>query len=596
MRLVFDIEANGLDDASLIHCLVATDLNTGTTYEFEPSKVEQGFRLLMSADQIIGHNIIGYDLPLITKLYPWFTYDRAKVIDTLILSRLIWTNLGEMDRTAVPEKKPDGDLTGSHGLKAWGQRFGNHKVEHEDWSTFSPEMLDRCKGDVDITVQLWQAIEKAKVDPRASELEHAVAFICAQQERYGFTFDEPKAQQLAAHFQSKLANLEQELQDTIAPFYLPDGKVLTSKRTTNGTKRPSTTAGAEYQKIKLVTFNPGSRHHIADRLKKLYGWEPTVFTPSGQPQVDEVTLSKLVWPEAKLLTEYFLMQKRLGLLIGKDEDKGWLNVVTKGKIHGRVITNGAVTGRMTHRLIANIPRVTSPYGRELRELFTASPDRCQVGIDVSGLELRMLAHFLAAWDAGAYGKEVCEGDVHTYNMIAAGLATRDQAKTFCYGWLYGAGATKLGSIAEPTADEVTQTKIGKRLKKAFASKIPGIPELLRSVEEAAKRGYLKGLDGRKIPLRSPHSALNFLLQGAGAVVCKRWVVELDNEVERRGWRGKAQSLIVYHDETQYEVDPEIAEEFGKVAVMCIARAGEYFGIRIPLTGEYKVGRSWADCH
>ena len=596
MRLVFDIEANGLDDASLIHCLVATDLNTGTTYKFEPSKVEQGFRLLMNADQIIGHNIIGYDLPLITKLYPWFTIPQAKVRDTLILSRLIWTNLGDMDRQAVPTKKPDGDLIGSHSLKAWGQRFGNAKVEHEDWTVFSPEMLGRCRGDVDITVTLWQAIERAKVDPRASELEHAVAFICDRQERYGFTFDKPKAQQLAAQFQSKLATLEQDLQDTIAPFYLPDGKVLISKRTTNGTKRPSTTAGAEYQKIKLVTFNPGSRHHIANRLTTLYGWVPTVFTPSGQPQVDEVILSKLVWPEAKLLTEYFLMQKRLGLLIGKDEDKGWLNVVKDGRVHGRVITNGAVTGRMTHRVIANIPRVTSPYGAELRSVFIPSPGRLQVGIDVSGLELRMLAHFLALYDDGAYGKVVCEGDVHTFNMLAAGLKTRDQAKTFCYAWLYGGGAVKIGSIAEPLADEVTQARIGKRLKKAFANKIPGVTELLQGLEGAAKRGYLRGLDGREIKLRSAHSALNFLLQGAGAVVCKRWIVELDNEVERRGWRGKAQSLIVYHDETQYEVDPEIVEEFGKVAVMCIARAGEYFGIRIPLTGEYKVGTSWATCH
>jgi DNA polymerase I-like protein with 3'-5' exonuclease and polymerase domains len=261
-----------------------------------------------------------------------------------------------------------------------------------------------------------------------------------------------------------------------------------------------------------------------------------------------------------------------------------------------LIVNGTVTGRGTHRVIANIPRVTTFYGGELRELFTASPGRVQVGIDVSGLELRMLAHFLAAFDDGAYGRIVCEGDVHTANQLAAGLDNRNQAKTFIYAFLYGGGSEKIGSIAEPLATSTAKTKRGKKLKEEFTAKTPGLDRLLANLKTAAQRGFLKGLDGRKIILRSDHSALNFLLQSGGSLVCMRWMVEVDRMIEARGWRDKVQQLIWYHDELQFDVAPEIAEEFGKAAVDCIPLAGDYFGIRVPLTGEFKIGANWKECH
>lgn len=202
----------------------------------------------------------------------------------------------------------------------------------------------------------------------------------------------------------------------------------------------------------------------------------------------------------------------------------------------------------------------------------------------------MLAHFMARWDDGAYGKIVCEGDIHTVNQQAAGLATRAQAKTFLYGWMYGAGSEKIGSIIGKGAKE------GTALKKLFLQRTPGLNQLITAVQKAAEKGFLIGLDGRHLRVRSPHAALNTLLQSAGALVCKRWLVEIDLELTKRGWHDRAHQILFVHDEAGFECDPGIAEELGKLAIECISRAGDYFKIRVPLTGEAKIGKTWRDCH
>lgn len=581
----------------------------------------------MNADQVIGHNIINYDLALCEKLYPWFHIERYKVVDTLVMSRLIWSNLGDLDVAKQTNQK------GSHSLKAWGYRLGYHKLEFNEWDTFSEEMLEYNTVDVEVNERLWNLIESKKVDLRAIELEHQVAFIISQQERYGFCFDEPRAIQLAAQLQTRRLQLEELLQSVFKPFYLSAGEV-TPKRTTNGSKVPGTWEGAPYTKIKLTVFNPGSRHHIAYMLKRLYNWKPTEFTDGGQPKIDETVLGKLEWPEAKLLNEYFLIQKRLGMLI--DGDNSWLKLVRNGKIYGEVITNGAVTGRATHRNpnVAQTPAVGAAYGAECRELFGPSAGRVQVGIDVSGLELRCLSHYLAKWDGGNYGRIVCDGDVHWANTQAAlGILVerdehlypehklyRDGIKTFIYAFLYGAGGWKIGMTIfdiilklksrnlvykhllksffkgneSPSEDDFKRA--GNKLKKEFTAKTPGLQKLIEGVQSACERGYLYGLDGRWLHIRSPHAALNTLLQSAGALICKRWMVELDWAITSRGWQHKVQQIAWIHDELQFEADPDIAEEFGKLAVHCIALAGMYFDIRVPLTGEYKIGRNWRECH
>jgi len=270
----------------------------------------------------------------------------------------------------------------------------------------------------------------------------------------------------------------------------------------------------------------------------------------------------------------------------------WLNMVRDGRIHGEIITNGAVTGRATHRNpnVAQTPAVKVPYGKECRSLFSADRGDVLVGVDVSGLELRMLAHFMSKWDDGAYGREVIDGDVHTANQLAAGLETRDQAKTFIYAFLYGAGAAKIGSIVGKGA------KDGQLLKQRFLEKTPALNQLIRAVQAAANRGYLVGLDGRHLRIRSAHAALNTLLQSAGALVCKQWMVEVDMMLTQQQLLAKVHQVAWIHDECQFSCDPDIADQFGKLAIDCIRKAGDAFNIKVPLTGEYKIGSSWADTH
>lgn len=585
MRLVFDLEANHLYyDASLIHCIVAMDIDIGTVYQYRPHQIEEGLKLLMQADMVIGHNVVGYDIPLASKLYPWFSIAEDRVVDTLVLSRLIFTDLSDRDNQARVQM--EGKLYGSHSLKAWGFRLNLLKDDYQGgFDAFSEEMLSYNTQDVVVTARLYEKLIKHEaLSEKANVLEHKVAHIVAKQERHGFMFNMKQAEELTAHLQIRRGELEQKLQDTFQPW---EEFVETFIPKTNN-KKQGYVKGVPIDKFKTVIFNPGSRHHIANRLKAFHGWVPKEFTPNGQAKVDETILSKLPYPEAKLLTEYLMVQKRLGMLA--EGDHAWIKMVKSDKrIHGDVITNGAVTGRATHRNpnIAQVPAVGALYGKECRSLFGVPTGKVLVGIDVSGLELRMLAHFMRDDE---YARQVVEGDVHTVNQLAAGLDTRNQAKTFIYAFLYGAGPEKIGSI-------VGKGKVhGGQLKKRFLERTPSLKRLIDDVQRAAVRGYLFGLDGRRLHIRSSHAALNTLLQSAGALVCKQWMVELRDLLTLKDLSHKVHQVAWVHDECQFECDPEIADEFGKLAVEAITKAGEFFQIKVPLTGEYKTGNNWAETH
>lgn len=585
-RYVMDLESDGLlYEASKIHCMVLCDYDTDEVLRFTPTEIARGLEVLMQADQVIGHNLISFDLALASRLYPWFHIDRERVVDTLVLSRLLYTNLSDLDQK--PSSKVDRRLTGSHSLKAWGQRLGFHKLDYDGgWETFSNEMLEYNEVDAAVTKRLFKLlIETPGYSQKAADLEHQVAHIIAQQERAGVSFDDQGARSLTAQLLARRAELESELQDAFPPWTIEEVFIPKVNNKARGYVK-----GEPFTKKHTTVFNPSSRFHIADRLKALYGWKPQKYTEAGTAIVDEDVLSALPYPEAKLLNEYLLLQKRLGMLAeGKN---AWLKLSRNGEIHGEVITNGAVTGRATHRNpnLAQVPAVGAPYGHECRSLFTASPGRTLVGIDVSGLELRMLGHFMARYDDGKYAREVVEGDVHTANQLAAGLPTRNNAKTFIYAFLYGAGPDKIGSIVGGGRDA------GVQLRKKFLAATPALAKLIDAVKKAAGRGYLVGLDGRRLHIRSDHAALNTLLQSAGALICKQWMAEVDREIIRRGWRHKVQQVLFVHDELQFDCDKDIAEEFGKMAVECISKAGEFFEIRCPLTGEYKIGANWAETH
>jgi DNA polymerase-1 len=599
VALIFDLETDGLlDEVSKIHCLIIKDTETGEVFTYTKDNIEEGLGHLqvgmgdLYSGPIAGHNIIKYDLPVIQKLYPWFTIEPTKVFDTLVATRLIYTNVKDTDNVLLKQEKLPGKLFGSHSLAAWGHRLGNYKGDYTGgWETFSQEMLDYCVQDVEVTHSLYEKILNENYAQQALELEHKVAWLMAKQERNGFCFDMEKAAALLARLVQRRGELERELKEYFGSWevQLPDFVPARDNKTLGYKK------GVPVKKLKVVEFNPSSRDHIADRLTTLYGWKPSDFTEGGKPMVDEVVLGNLSYPPCKQLTEYLLVQKRISQL--HEGGQAWMKCEKQGKIHGSVNPNGAVTGRATHSYpnVSQVPSSGSPYGKDCRELFTVPHGWSLVGADASGLELRCLAHFMAKWDGGKYGEVLLGGDIHTENQKAAGLDTRPQAKTFIYAFLYGAGDAKIGTIVGGDASA------GRKLKQKFLRSLPALGRLVEAVQGAAKRGFLVGLDGRRIFVRSSHAALNTLLQGAGAIICKQWLVILEDELQasglKHGWDGDYAFCAWSHDECQIACrTPEIASRVSKLATDCVVKAGEHFSFRCPTAGESKVGKTWAQTH
>lgn len=596
--LIFDLETNGLlDDVTKIHCMVVKYLTDNVVKTFVgEEQIKEGLSQLSDASQsgkyIVGHNVIKYDIPVIQKIYPWFTFDKTKVLDTLVLARLVYANIKEHDVSLMRGGKLPKKNFGSHSLESWGYRLGEHKGDYTGgWETYTPEMLEYCIQDIEVTHKLLDKLLAKEFSQESIDLEHQVAWLMAQQERNGFYFNEKAGSELYSVLVQRRGDLERELKDYFGSWTvnLPDFIPKVNNKTRGYEK------GIPVKRTKVIEFNPSSRDHIADRLINLYGWNPVDFTEGGKPQVDEVVLEKLDYPPCKLLTEYLLVQKRVSQL--SEGTQAWLKLVKKGKIHGTVNTNGAVTGRATHAYpnISQVPSSSSPYGHECRALFTVPTGWVLVGADASGLELRCLAHYMAKWDGGKYGQVLLNGDIHTENQKAAGLVTRPQAKTFIYAFLYGAGDGKIGTVVNGSAAD------GRKLKTKFLNSLPALGKLVGQVQEASKRGFLIGLDGRKIYVRSSHSALNTLLQGAGAIVCKKWLVILEETLQlygfKHGWDGDYCFCAWSHDEVQIACrTPEIAQVIAGFATKCVRMAGEYYNFRCPTAGEYKIGTTWADTH
>lgn len=569
-RIAIDIETNMAHD--VIHLAVTQDIDTG---EVKVWKAPTGlWDYLKDATLIAAHNGISFDFPILNKL--WKTKIGLKqAYDTLVVSRLL-----------EPTRE------NGHSLDAWGKTLGVAKLDYKatwQWmmnrrEEYDGESFDNpidvlldfyCRRDVSVLCGLFCHLD-ALVDAQSFGqdslvLEHNVAAIIKKQETNGFKLDVIHATCLLSELKGKMSAINDRMQETWPPY-----EVERISEKTGKTLKPE-----------LVVFNPASRQQVADKLIGL-GWKPTKKTEKGSVIVDEGTLQGLKFPEAQMIAEYFMLQKRIGQI------ESWLEVVAKdGRVHGRVITNGAVTGRMTHMKpnMAQIPNSGSPYGPECRQCWTVEEGNVLVGCDASGLELRMLAHYMKDEN---YVKTVTEGsskdgtDVHTVNQKAASLQTRDQAKTFIYAFLYGAGPSKIGSIVGGSA------KDGEKLIASFLKGTPALKRLRDKVSVYASKGYVPGLDGRKIWVRSEHAALNSLLQGAGAIVMKKALVIFNDKIKSASWN--VQMVANVHDEIQFECKPDIAEEAGKACVQSIIDAGIAYNLRCPLDGEYKVGRNWRETH
>lgn len=600
--IVFDIETNTISDfrtllgLKTIHCIAIAE--DGGDPEILPT--EEALERLRLADVIVGHNVQNFDIRAIQRLYPDWEPEGV-VRDTLVMSRMLWPDIANEDyaRLEFPTK-----LAGKHSLKAWGVRLGILKgdfSEEGSWEEFTPEMAEYCKQDVRVTQALWQRIEKE--DPPASPVarEHDFAAIISQQERNGFAFDVDAANQLHADLLVEKDRLRRQLESmfpgevvkmkTPAFYTNPlNGEKYVKKKDAPSNIRKILSAGP--LKERHIPFNPGSRDQIAKGLKDRHGWDPTAFTDTGKAKVDEAVLKELDYPEAKSLVAYLTVTKRLGQVA--DGDRAWLLLERDGRIHGRVNPCGAVTGRCTHSgpNVAQVPRVGAPWGERCRALFTTPKGYRLVGADASQLELRCLAHYTYPFDGGAYAKEILDGDIHTVNQEAAGLPTRDQAKTFIYALCYGAGDEKIGAILGGGKKE------GKEMKAAFFSRIPALKKVLDGIKYRLQTNdYLIGIDGRKLRIRSEHSALNTLLQSAGAIAMKEATILLHQYLEDDGYTLQDVMQVAHiHDEIQLQVQEDLDVEVGELAVQSIVDAGTYLGFRCPLDGEYRTGRNWAETH
>jgi DNA polymerase I-like protein with 3'-5' exonuclease and polymerase domains len=549
MRIVLDIETNTAHDK--IWCVVCRDLDTDIVSTFTQPNSLQPY--LDSVEKIIAHNGIFFDFPVLKKVWN-ITVKKSQVVDTLVLSRLYNPSLED-----------------GHSLAAWGQRLGFPKGDFTDFDNgLTDEMLQYCKQDTLVTAKLYQHLEREMKDDfseKSKELEHQVAIIIAEQERNGFKLDERGATELLCSLKAKLEAIKVEM-ESIFPPRVESGR--THKKT--GKALPDI----------ITPFNPGSRQQIAERLQEK-GWKPKKHTEKGSVIVDETTLEGIDIPEAKAIAEYLMLQKRIAQI------ESWLSAVeSDGRVHGRVITNGAVTGRMTHMSpnMAQIPNSGAVYGPECRNLWIVEKGNRLVGIDASGLELRMLAHYM---NDDAYTSEVVSGDIHTANQKAAGLETRNQAKTFIYAFLYGAGSPKIGQIVGGGAKE------GQNLITSFLRNTPKLKALREKVSRIySQKGWLPGLDGRKLLVRSEHSSLNTLLQGAGAIVMKQALVLLSNRLKREKIEHKFCANV--HDEWQIETKEATADLVGQYGVWAIEEAGKVLKMRCPLSGEYRTGLTWKDTH
>ena len=612
-RFLLDCETNGLlHELDVVHCLVLKNVETGEILSCadQPGypSIDRALDYISEATQLIGHNVINFDLRALNKVYPSLELRHdCDIYDTLNMSRLLWPELEPVDRANFSHIAPK--YIGRHSLAAWGERLGVAKIKFKEeekkkevenvWAHWSDSMQTYCVGDVDVTDRLYNYLQTQEADPRSVELEHEFAKVMAMQESFGFPFNERAAYALVNTLKARRDEIHDQLTEVFPP--------ITEERI-------SAKTGRRLQD-RVTIFNPASRQQTADRLRERYPEITFGSTDKGNTKVDDDVLSALGdrYPEAKLLAEYQLLNKRIGQVAeGKEAWLRHCQLYGDGRIHGSVVTNACISGRCSHRRpnMAQIPSVGHAYGSECRSLFYAPEGWVLVGADASGLELRALGAMLAHFDGGDYARLVSnpDRDVHFHNACLFGIhsadlpidkTTRDLSKRLIYCILYGGGAKKTGSIVVPNESEHAQYEIGKKTIDTFYKNLPAIKQLKDLIDKRiTDRGYLIGIDGRRLQIRSRHSALNQLLQSTGAITVKKATTILYNDLLDRGLKfGKDYGFVAHvHDELQTLVRPEYADLYKDLAIDSFRKSGEYFNLKCPMTGEARVGQNWEQTH
>jgi len=545
MRVVFiDIETDDLD-ATQIYCAVTLENSVSTEWT-----TSDGLQDYLDNAVVVAHNGLSFDFPVLARLWG-IRLKIENMRDTLILSM--------MDNPA---------REGGHSLKAWGQRLGCEKIEFNDFSSYTTEMLEYCKQDVLLCSKVYHLLEASmsKFSEKSISDEHRMRIVADRISNNGFELDKDKAVKLYNDLVLEQEQIEQECRNLFPPIVEERYSDKTGKRL----------------KDKITEFNPASRQQIASRLIEL-GWVPTELTPTGQPKVDEKTLSNCSIPVAETLATYFMLQKRSALV------KSWVKSCTdENRVHCKYRTLGAITNRMScvDPNLQQVPAVRVQYGKECRELFKAATGNKLLDTDAAGLELRVLAHYM---NDDKFTKEVLEGDVHTANQRMAGLDTRDQAKTFIYALLYGAGDAKIGAVVNGSA------KDGAELRSRFMSNMPAYKRLSEAViRKGESEGRLKAIDGRVLRVRSGHASLNTLIQGSSAVLMKKWFMYVDHYLRRRRIRSKIVAMI--HDELVLESAEKDVDATTESVILSISQVNKAYNLRCKLECDVQVGNNWSEIH
>lgn len=578
-KVVFDLESDGLlDTITQVWCIGIYDVDAEVYQAFYGESLQRGIDILTNASVVIGHNIIDYDIPALGKLYPDFK-PKGRVTDTVILSRLLWP-----------------DILGGHALAAWGDRFNFPKGDHSDWTQLTPAMLEYMQQDVMITNKLYRAcLKKAKGRDwkLSSRIEHDFQAFLSEQRNNGWYFKRDTGERLLDTMTVRMGDIDKQINQSLPDLWIDDDPKLTIDLKKDGT--PSARAirwvyegfdvlptnheiAGPFTKL-VKRWNYGSRQQMQQLLLR-YGWKPLEYTEKGSPKLDEESLKSVTDPIGGLLADRFVLVTRTAQL------RNWLSAVRPdSRIESKAIGQGTPTGRCRHQGVVNVPTGRAPWGKEIRELFACEQGTRLVGIDAAGLELRMLSHYMKD---RKYQEVLVNDDIHIYNQKLAGLPTRDDAKTFIYALLYGAGDAKIGQIVNGGPQD------GARLRAKFMRGLPKYAQLVEWVKSHAEKGWVPGLDGRRVPVRSEHAALNSLLQSAGSITVKLWTLRTHQLVHHNNLPVKF--VGHFHDELQAEMSEEYVNKYINIAKRAIKFAEAHLDITCPLDCDAKVGDSWHDTH
>jgi DNA polymerase-1 len=621
-----DLEANGLlDKATHAWCGVFKDKNTGEVVKFRPNEIPEMLKFMDTIDVFIGHNILGYDLPLLKKLYGYEF--KGKKVDSLTMSRLL------DPKRQVPFNCPN-KKCGPHSVEAWGYRVGRGKPEHNDWDNFSEAMLHRCSEDVEIQELIYNRLmEEAKGGKwrDAFLLSFRLFENLQKQEEYGWLVDKPYMLKCISQLEHWIKRIDKVLTPHL-PLILEieESKI---KGEYNYVKKPFKKSGdyteacrswilntglrlddtpvvGPFSRISFRYTNLNSNEETKDYLLK-EGWVPLEWNTNDEGEKTSPKLAKDDPFEGINGKVGKLVAKRVQCRQRKSIVEGLVNLIRPDGRIASVVNTLAVTGRATHRNIVNIPQAKSFYGKQMRKIFTAPPGRVLVGTDSDACQIRMLCGRMndpVYTDNVLNGKKEDGTDIHSVNMQAAGLPSRDAAKTFFYGFLFGAGDAKVGKIVKGTSSD------GKRLKNQFLEGLPALGQLMERLtkewRKTAKQrynakfnrmeyydGYITGLDGRPIKVPSEHQILVYLLQSDEAIFMTAAYNKAWKDLEKKYKYKEDFGVVAWvHDEVQIECREDIAEDVGTIVANAIEWAGRYYKIPCPHKGDYHVGRNWFETH